>query len=44
LKVELSNSVTLGKLRELTGHDVCILTPNLAPNLASGSSKEQGGE
>lgn len=44
LKVELRSSVTLDKLRELTGHGVCILTPNLDSNLASSSSKEQGGE
>ena len=29
-KAELNNSYPLDKLKELTGHEVCILTPNLA--------------
>lgn len=35
---EFNQSIALDKLKELTGHDVCILTPDLASN------KEQGGE
>jgi hypothetical protein len=42
--IDSKEETILDKLKELTGHDVCILTPSLAIDLASSLSKEQGGE